>query len=1219
MAKSSNDKKQASPAEKFLNGNGHMNESEQLAARLEELQKANEEIRRSKRAALNLMEDAIASKEALRKSEEKYRSLFESIDEGVCIQELIYDDDGKLVNVRIVEANPAYEKQTGLKKNTILGELHSELGHVMENHWFEIYDRIAKTGKGESTESWHESTDRWYHAYLSKVGAVDKIQIAVVFNDITERKRNESRQRFLLKLADAIRPISDAREIEGIACCLLGNELKSDRAFYTEINEKEGYIKVMQDYLGGTSPSLAGTYPLSAYAWTIPLYQKAEPVIIPDIYNSELVAAADIGAMEATKVVSYCAVPLIKNNILVGALVVTEPAAREWKGYEVDLIAETAWRVWSAVEKAKTEEALRNSELKFRRLSESGIVSVAFFDLEGSIIEANNAFLNMFGFTRADLEAKKVRWDLYTPAEWMPRTLEAVEEFKKTGNISPYEKQYMNSAGELHWGIFAGATLEDGKTGVSLVVDITERKKAEESLRVNEERMRGLKEAYQSVVNGATLENSLSILSRLAINEVQGKVRTAFYLADENNTVLNTVRGAGNMPESYADEFDGFLIGLNSLACGLAISSGEPVITADVKGDVLWQPWLHIAEKYDYRACWSFPIKTKDAVSIGVFSLYFKDPAELNLKDRMLADTITQAAAVIITNHTANSQRTKAEEALRKSQDQLAEELNDAHLLEQLSSRIIEEGEPEPLYDAILDSAMDIMRAEIASLQVLDVEKYELSLLNWKGFHPGTVQYWQIIKKDSTTSCGQALAKGERVIISDIKDPLSKVSKKDMDIYSLSGIQSMQSTPLISRTGKILGMISTYWKNIHYPSEREISLFDMLVRQTSDLVERKLAADNLFETASRLHLALEAGKLGSYEFDFTTNKILASTQHKKNYGFAENEEMTIDQVYARIPTEDRERTEILFQSAIKKHEAYTAEYRVNLPTGDIRWIRAMGHMIYNPKGEVQKMTGISLDITEQKSFTEELTRQVGERTAELKRSNEELRQFAHVASHDLKEPVRKVKTFYHMLMNEFGDEFDGKARKYLERIGSAADRMMSMVEGVLHYSKLQSVEPFAEQVKLNEIIKQIETDLELVIKQKQAVINTNNALPEIMASNVLMYQLFYNLVLNSLKFSKPDEPTNIHISAQNLNLDGKDFHKIIFSDNGIGFEQEYGEDIFKTFTMLNPAKYEGTGLGLALCKRIVERYHGSIEAEGKLNQGAVFTIILPVVEPQYYY
>lgn len=254
------------------------------------------------------------------------------------------------------------------------------------------------------------------------------------------------------------------------------------------------------------------------------------------------------------------------------------------------------------------------------------------------------------------------------------------------------------------------------------------------------------------------------------------------------------------------------------------------------------------------------------------------------------------------------------------------------------------------------------------------------------------------------------------------------------------------------------------------------------------------------------------------------------------------------------------------------------------------------------------------DITDQKNADKELRAlkdELAKRALELQRSNDDLRQFAHVASHDLKEPVRKISTFYSRIIKEFEGSLPEDVKTYLDRIRSATERMYAMIDGVLHYSKLDSNSEAPQQVNLNEVIRQIEIDLEVIIEAKQAVIDRTE-LPTIQASSMLIHQLFYNLILNSLKFAKAGVPSRIAISTAKIVRANTDYIQLTVTDNGIGFKPHQAKAIFTSFTRLNSADlYEGSGLGLALCKKIVERHFGEIKATGRPGEGAVFTILFP--------
>jgi light-regulated signal transduction histidine kinase (bacteriophytochrome) len=254
----------------------------------------------------------------------------------------------------------------------------------------------------------------------------------------------------------------------------------------------------------------------------------------------------------------------------------------------------------------------------------------------------------------------------------------------------------------------------------------------------------------------------------------------------------------------------------------------------------------------------------------------------------------------------------------------------------------------------------------------------------------------------------------------------------------------------------------------------------------------------------------------------------------------------------------------------------------------------------------------------QKECLEEL---VTQRTFELNRSNEDLQQFAHVASHDLKEPLRKISTFSQRLGMEFGELIPEKGKTYIQKLQLSSVRMTKMIDSILNYSVVNATEQVDETVDLNMVLDGITNDLELVIVQKEANI-LYSKLPLLRGASTLLYQLFYNLINNALKFSKADVSPVISIYANKVSsseLTGvasvkkaSFFYHIKIEDNGIGFNQDYADRMFNVFTRLNSKdKYEGTGLGLALCRKIVHRHQGAIYATGKEGVGSTFHIILP--------
>lgn len=294
----------------------------------------------------------------------------------------------------------------------------------------------------------------------------------------------------------------------------------------------------------------------------------------------------------------------------------------------------------------------------------------------------------------------------------------------------------------------------------------------------------------------------------------------------------------------------------------------------------------------------------------------------------------------------------------------------------------------------------------------------------------------------------------------------------------------------------------------------------------------------------------------------------------------------------------------------------------------------------NAEGDIEGVIAVSNEITEEvkarrktaeaekvlRNNVEQLERHVKERTTDLQnanynlqRSNTELEQFAFVASHDMQEPLRKIRTFTAMLENSL-EHINEPSRKYLDKISDAAGRMRKLISDMLYYSRISVPDGTFVKVDLNQLVKQVINDFELLIQEKNAVIHCER-LPVIEANPLQINQLFTNLLSNSLKFNNSHRP-EVSIKAtpiqagEAMKLEGLDkqrpYYQLEFSDNGIGFDQRYAEQIFTIFQRLHTRhEYSGTGIGLALCKKIALNHQGNIFAHSGSGQGATFNVFLP--------
>ena len=320
-----------------------------------------------------------------------------------------------------------------------------------------------------------------------------------------------------------------------------------------------------------------------------------------------------------------------------------------------------------------------------------------------------------------------------------------------------------------------------------------------------------------------------------------------------------------------------------------------------------------------------------------------------------------------------------------------------------------------------------------------------------------------------------------------------------------------------------------------------------------------------------------------------------------------------------VHPDDVTATEQAWIGALATGNVYQVEHRIQMNNGNYRWHLSRGLPFKDENGKIIKWFGSATDIHVSKEHSAELEQEVRRRTAELselnislQQSNNELQQFAHVASHDLKEPLRKIKIYTDRLSEDPGNSLSERSTVYIQKVHSATNRMFAMIDGVLNYSVINTSEQVIEPVPLETILRSIETDLEVLIAQKDAKLRYRE-LPVVEGSSVLLYQLFYNLVNNSLKFSREGVPPLIDVSAVKEEKPAGEWTCICVQDNGIGFAPEFAQKIFESFTRLNSKdRFEGTGLGLSLCKRIAERHGGFMEAIGEPMKGARFLIHLPL-------
>lgn len=389
----------------------------------------------------------------------------------------------------------------------------------------------------------------------------------------------------------------------------------------------------------------------------------------------------------------------------------------------------------------------------------------------------------------------------------------------------------------------------------------------------------------------------------------------------------------------------------------------------------------------------------------------------------------------------------------------------------------------------------------------------------------------------------------------------------------------------------------------------------IVYRLDNEIHERLFAQKELEKREALLTNAERIAHLGSWEFNIALNELKWSDEMFNIYGYKLGSvKPTMALAQSMIMPAFVDEVVELIRTTIRDKSSYNIEYQIRRPSGDVRYLLGQGNYLV----KTDRLFGTVLDITELK----EAERNLEVKVNELNRSNSELEQFAYIASHDLQEPLRKIKAFGDRLTNKFGNLLPPEGIDYIGRMTNASQRMQTLIDDLLTFSRVSRAGDNMEEVRLADIIKGVINDLEVAIEKKNAQLEVN-VMHSVYGVPGQMRQLFQNLVSNALKFSKPGEQVKVEVStsvATSEQLKGLpgispalDYCRIIVKDNGIGFDKGYADKIFVLFHRLHTRnEYEGTGIGLAVCKKIVENHQGYILAGSEIGEGATFTIYIPL-------
>jgi PAS domain S-box-containing protein len=555
----------------------------------------------------------------------------------------------------------------------------------------------------------------------------------------------------------------------------------------------------------------------------------------------------------------------------------------------------------------------------------------------------------------------------------------------------------------------------------------------------------------------------------------------------------------------------------------------------------------------------------------------------------------------------------------KRAEAAIAADLRDTQLLHDLSVQLTNETDIQVLYNEIMATAIVLTGADAGTVQILDPATQDLVLLATQGFKPNMTEHFYRVNASSNTSCGIALKNGNRTFIN-FDVPESEDPDGSLRIHVEAGYFFGQSTPLIARFGKPIGMVSTHWRERRQPSDRELRFLDLLARQAADLIEQRQTQAALRDSENRFRMAIESAQLGTWDWNLITNQLIWDEGCKAMFGLPPEAESSIEVFFAGLHPNDRQRLEQVVQWTLNPASSgkYDVEYRtIGIEDGVERWIAARGQAYFDADGNPQRFVGTVLNITEQKRIEAEreqlLVREQAAR-AEADRANRIKDEFLAVLSHELRSPLNPILGWIRLLQN--GKLDLPRQTEALKTIERNAKLQSQLIEDLLDISRIMQgkLTLTAAPISLTFVISAAIETVRLAAEAKniQILLDLSTTVSPVFGDATRLQQVVWNLLTNAVKFT----PRGGQVTVELRQLDG--LAQIRVSDTGKGIDPQFLPYVFEYFRQADSTttrKFGGLGLGLAIVRQIVEMHGGTVKvASSGEDQGAIFTVQLPVIQ-----
>lgn len=952
---------------------------------------------------------------------------------------------------------------------------------------------------------------------------------------------------------------------------------------------------------------------------------------LDDIQNSEFICK---GNAETAGLTSVLTVPIFYNDRVIAIFNFFNHKPFSFDQISSDLLNKISKQFGSNIQKSRTDDELN----RFFNLSPDLLCIIGY---DGYFKKVNQAVTKLLGYSEYEMLRREIA--SFHNLELEEKFIEAKSSFLNGQNITNYENRIITKSGEMKWLAWTAVPIAEEAVIFAVAKDITEKKQMELE---KENILESISDCFYAVDNDFNfkyLNTAAQILLKKPAKELIGKnifetypflSEGVFYENFQKALSINEpvhfeiqLNGSSNWyEESFYPTADGVSIFFRSInerkkneeEIKSAYEQKNTILESITDGFFTIDKELNVTY-FNKEAERILKVSRNQILGKSLFDTF--PGAVDSISQKEYSRALSENVAVHFEDY-FEPLNTLFEVSAYPSELGLSVYFKDITetkrliTLEQLEKEVLEKNAKQ---DAVLSETISYYLSGIEKLHpgmtcsVLRLEGN--ALFKWAG--PSiNIEYANsingVIIGENKGSCGTAAYLKQNIVVSNIEtDPLW-VSYKHLAMKA--GYLSCWSYPIINSLGIVLGTFAIYHKETRLPNKEEKNNIFRALNILTVIIENKKFEEEILEMNERYNLVAKATNDIIWDWNIKTGDVfrtgdgmltLIDTVNNQNVG---NSAFWQSRIHPDDKREVNEKMKSFLEDPNRVH--WSCTFRFRKPDDTYAYFYEKGYLTRNEQKEAVRMIGATRDISmeiETETLLKDLNDKLKIRAKELADSNEELEKFAYVASHDLQEPLRMVSSFLQLLQKKYEPQLDETANKYIGLAVDGANRMKRLINDLLQFSRITSSTIALKPVDTNEIV----DELKELFKMKLQACNGTlivEKLPTVNADKTPMSQLLQNLISNAIKYRSVDREAIIKVSAMERDADWV----FVIEDNGIGIETKFFDKIFVIFQRLhNKDEYSGTGIGLAICKKIIERFKGKIWVESVPGVGSKFYFSIP--------